>query len=75
MVKQRSVLWEDHAYMCVCVCIYVCMYVYVYVCMFVCVFVYVSIRPTTIRERVQNSLLGRFYPFYRPRRPLGRVEV
>jgi hypothetical protein len=24
---------------------------------------------------VQLYILGRFHPFYRPRRPLGRVEV
>ena len=33
------------------------------------------IVPHAQRNAVYASHVGRFHPFYRPRRPLGRVEV
>jgi hypothetical protein len=30
---------------------------------------------TTLAPELSGSILGRFQPFYRPRKPLGRVEV
>jgi hypothetical protein len=36
----------------------------------------ISLRMSSAQSDKQTeSFIGRFHPFYRPRRPLGRVEV
>jgi hypothetical protein len=51
-------------YVCVCMCVRVCVRACVYVCVRACVYVYVCVC-------MYVCMLGRFHPFYKPRRPLG----
>jgi hypothetical protein len=59
--------------------IYVHVYMYLLLCLQIRINISVSHVCATFKilnaQRVYYSVVGRFHSFYRPRRPLGRIEV